>query len=134
MGACDSYFDAEAFDSLPDMFPTFMAGGQMVELVSNFRGRITGLAGYDVIRDLPSFNYMEVGSHIAVGQELALTIDLFTCAGAFILCHPDKDQVAQDEATIRRMEIDGSLFELASKDDADADLDALLPAAEISKE
>merc|ERR1712217_71209 len=58
---------------------------------------------------------MEVGSHIAVGQELALTIDLFTCAGAVILCHPDKDQVAQDEATIRRMELDGSLFELEDK-------------------
>merc|ERR1712061_950844 len=73
--ACDSYFDAEAFDALPDIFPTFTAGGQMVELVSNFSGRITGLAGYDVIRALPSFNYMEVGSHIAVGQELSLTID-----------------------------------------------------------
>merc|ERR1712190_539844 len=69
--ACDSYFDGEAFDALPDMFPTFKAGGQMVELVSNFSGRITGLPGYDAIKALPSFDYMEVGSHIAVGQELA---------------------------------------------------------------
>lgn len=110
--ACDSYFDAEAFNDLPDMFPTFMAGGQMVELVSHFTGCITGLSGYDVIRALPSCNFMEVGSHIAVGQDLELTVDLFTCAGAVILCHPDKHQVAQDEATIRRMELDGSLFEL----------------------
>merc|ERR1712056_169372 len=66
-------FDGAAFDALPDMFPTFKAGGQMVELVSNFSGRITGLPGYDVIKALPSFDYMEVGSHIAVGQELALT-------------------------------------------------------------
>merc|ERR1712190_312938 len=126
--------DGEAFDALPDMFPTFKAGGQMVELVSNFSGRITGLPGYDGIKALPSFDYMEVGSHIAVGQELAFTIDLFTCAGAIILCHPSKEQVAEDEATIRRMELDGSLFELASKDNADADLDALLPAAEIKTE
>merc|ERR1712203_219223 len=112
--ACDSYFDADAFDALPDMFLTFKAGGQMVELVSNFSGRITGLPGYDVIKALPSFDYMEVGSHIAVGQELALTIDLFTCAGAVILCHPNREQVAEDEAIIRQMELDGSLFQLAS--------------------
>merc|ERR1712217_812558 len=113
--ACDSYFHADAFDALPDHFPTFVAGGQMVELVSNFTGRIEALPGYETIKQLPSFNFMEVGGHIAVGQELALTIDLFTCAGAVILCHPDKDQVAQDEATIRRMELDGSLFELDDK-------------------
>jgi len=56
---------------------------------------------------------MEVGGHIAVGQDLELTIDLFTCAGAVILCHPEKKQVADDEAVIRQMEIDGSLFKLA---------------------
>jgi len=110
--ACDSYFDGEAFDALPDMYPGFMAGGQMVELVSNFTGRIVSCPGYEVIRQLPSFNFMEVGSHIAVGQDLELTIDLFTCAGAVILCHESKEQVKADEATIRQMEIDGSLFEL----------------------
>jgi biotin carboxylase len=110
--ACDSYFDGEAFDALPDMYPRFMAGGQMVELVSNFTGRIVSCPGYEVIRQLPSFNFMEVGSHIAVGQDLELTIDLFTCAGAVILCHESKEQVKADEATIRQMEIDGSLFEL----------------------
>jgi len=112
--ACDCYFDVAAFNALPDVFPPFMAGGQMVELVSNFTGRITGLPGYDIIKALPSFSYMEVGSHISIGQELELTIDLFTCAGAIILCHPCKMQVAEDEATIRRMELDGSLFQLAS--------------------
>jgi len=111
---CDSYFDGEAFDALPAMYPSFMAGGQMVELVSNFTGRIISLLGYEVIKQLPSFNFMEVGSHIAVGQDLELTIDLFTCAGAVILCHESKEQVKADEATIRRMEIDGSLFHLAS--------------------
>jgi hypothetical protein len=110
--ACDSYFDGEAFDALPVMYPRFMAGGQMIELVSNFTGRIVSCPGYEVIRQLPSFNFMEVGSHIAVGQDLELTIDLFTCAGAVILCHESKEQVKADEATIRRMELDGSLFEL----------------------
>jgi biotin carboxylase len=110
--ACDSYFDGEAFDALPVMYPRFMAGGQMIELVSNFTGRIVSCPGYEVIRHLPSFNFMEVGSHIAVGQDLELTIDLFTCAGAVILCHESKEQVKADEATIRRMELDGSLFEL----------------------
>ena len=56
---------------------------------------------------------MEVGGPIAVGQGLELTLDLFTCAGAVILCHPEKKQVADDEAVIRQMEIDGSLFKLA---------------------
>jgi hypothetical protein len=112
--ACDCYFDGAAFDALPDEFPSFMAGGQMVELVSHFTGRIEGLPGYEIIRSLPSFSFMEVGSHIAIGQELELTIDLFTCAGAAILCHPSKKQVAEDEATIRQMELDGSLFQLAT--------------------
>lgn len=112
--ACDCYFDGEAFAALPDDFPPFMAGGQMVELVSNFTGRIEGLPGYDTIRNLPSFNFMEVGSHITVGRDLELTIDLFTCAGAVILCHLNKEQVAEDEAIIRQMELDGSLFQLAS--------------------
>jgi biotin carboxylase len=111
--ACDSYFLASAFDALPDYFPAFMAGGQMVELVSNFTGRIEALPGYETIKQLPSFSFMEVGGHIAVGQELELTIDLFTCAGAVILCHSDKRQVADDEIVIRQMEIDGSLFKLA---------------------
>jgi len=111
--ACDCYFDGDSFDALPDHFPAFMAGGQMVELVSNFTGRIEALPGYETIKQLPSFSFMEVGGHIAVGQDLELTIDLFTCAGAVILCHPDKKQVADDEAVIRHMEVDGSLFKLA---------------------
>merc|ERR1712187_71208 len=111
--SCDCYFDGSAFDALPDCSPAFMAGGQMVELVSNFTGRIKALPGYDVIKQLPSFNFMEVGGHISVGQTLELTVDLFTCAGAVILCHPDKAQVALDEAKIRQMELDGSLFQLA---------------------
>merc|ERR1711988_1843894 len=115
--ACDCYFDGEAFAALPDDFPPFMAGGQMVELVSNFTGRIEGLPGYETIRNLPSFSFMEVGAHISVGQELALTTDLFTCAGAIILCHPSKKQVAEDEKKIRCMEVDGSLFELAISDE-----------------
>merc|ERR1712061_268614 len=114
--ACDSYFHAGAFDALPNHFPTFMAGGQMVELVSNFTGRIEALPGYETIKQLPSFNFMEVGSHISVGRELELTIDLFTCAGAVILCHPHKGQVAEDEAIIRQMERDGTLFQLAKLD------------------
>lgn len=111
--ACDCYFDGAAFDALPSMCSPFMAGGHMVELVSNFTGTIVGLPGYEIIKQLPSFNFMEVGSHISIGRELELTIDLFTCAGAVILCHESKKQVAKDEATIRQLEIDGGLFELA---------------------
>merc|ERR1712217_911713 len=112
--ACDCYFDGEAFAALPDVFPPLKGGGRMVELVSNFTGRIEGLPGYDIIKQLPSFNFIEVGSHITVGRDLELTIDLFTCAGAVILCHPSKEQVAEDEAIIRQMELDGSLFQLAN--------------------
>merc|ERR1712050_346428 len=114
--ACDCYFDGRAFDALPDVFPPFVAGGQMVELVSNFTGRIEGLPGYEIIKKLPSFSFMEVGSHISIGKELELTIDLFTCAGAVILCHPSKKQVEEDEATIRQKELDRSLFQIAKPD------------------
>ena len=65
--ACDCYFDVAAFNALPDVFPPFMAGGQMVELVSNFTGRITGLPGYDIIKALPSFSYMEVSGRCVNG-------------------------------------------------------------------
>merc|ERR1712154_520946 len=68
--AADALLDEEAFNRVPDVHPAFCAGGQMVELVSNFEGVITALPGYDAIRALPSFSFMEVGSHIAVGAKL----------------------------------------------------------------
>merc|ERR1712178_668207 len=110
--AVDALVDEQAFKGLPDVYPQFKASGQMVELVSNFEGTIVGLPGYNKIKSLPSFNFMEVGSHIAIGNYLQPTIDLFTAAGAVILCHPDPNVVIEDEAAIRQMEIDGSLFEL----------------------
>jgi len=110
--AADALLEGDAFNLLPDVYPAFKAGGQMVELVSNFKGVIRGLPGYDKIRALPSFSFMEVGSHIAVGAQLQKTIDLFTSAGAVILCHQDPEVVARDEAIIRQMELDGSLFDL----------------------
>lgn len=110
--AADAILDEDAFNRLPDVYPSFCAGGQMVALVSNFEGVIAALPGYDAIQALPSFSSMEVGSHIAVGAQLQKTIDLFTAGGLVILCHPDPKVVAKDEAFIRQMELDGGLFEL----------------------
>jgi hypothetical protein len=84
-----------------------------VILVSFSRGKVIGTPGYDVIRSLQSFVYMETG--IKVGSFVERTVDLLTGIGSAILMHEDEDVVCKDIETIRNLEKNNELFEFERK-------------------
>jgi hypothetical protein len=56
----DAYMDPLRFHALPDKMPSpFKAAGQECCLVSYSRGIVKSTPGYEVIRRLPSFVYLE---------------------------------------------------------------------------
>ncbi len=106
----DSYLDKKQFMITPNMPPTpFRASGQEVILVSYSRGRVIGTPGYDIIRDLQSFVYMETG--IKVGSFVERTVDLLTGIGSVILMHEDESVLSADISRVREMELNNELFE-----------------------
>ncbi|KAL7527822.1 hypothetical protein ACHAXR_007267 [Thalassiosira sp. AJA248-18] len=110
--ACvDSYLDKKAFHSLPEIPPSpAKAFGQEVILVSYAEGDVIGTPGYDDIKELESFVYLETG--ISIGCKVEHTVDLVTSVGSVILLHEDEDVVKRDIAKIREMEKNNELFEL----------------------
>jgi len=110
----DSYLDKKQFSITPNLPRTpFKAFGQEVILVSFSRGKVIGTPGYDVIRSLQSFVYMETG--IKVGSFVERTVDLLTGIGSAILMHEDEDVVRKDIETIRNLEKNNELFEFERK-------------------
>jgi hypothetical protein len=108
--SADAYLDKKAFMTLPDMPPApFKAAGQEVILVSFSRGKVTSTAGFEIIKQLPSFVYLETG--VKVGTNVTQTVDLFTGIGSVILMHPDKEILEHDIRKIRQMEKANLLFE-----------------------
>jgi len=106
----DSYLDKKQFSITPNLPPTpFKASGQEVILVSFSRGKVIGTPGYDVIRNLQSFVYMETG--IKVGSFVERTVDLFTGIGSVILMHEDESVLNTDISRVREMELNNELFE-----------------------
>jgi hypothetical protein len=106
----DSYLDKKQFSIVPNLPPTpFKASGQEVILVSFSRGKVIGTPGYDVIRGLQSFVYMETG--IKVGSFVERTVDLLTGIGSVILMHEDVSVLNADISLIREMERNNELFE-----------------------
>jgi hypothetical protein len=109
--AADSYLDAQKFDQLPDRPPSpFLAAGQWVLLVSFTEGKVKSCPGYERIKALDSFVYLE--SAIDAGCRIDYTTDLFTNVGSAILMHADEAQLRSDVEAIRKMEKDCALFEL----------------------
>ena len=51
-----------------------------------------------------------------VGDCVQKTIDLFTVTGMAVLIHSDPEVLAADVALIRKMEVEGDLFLLGSRD------------------
>lgn len=106
----DSYLDKKQFSITPNLPPTpFKASGQEVILVSFSRGRVIGTPGYDIIRHLQSFVYMETG--IKVGSFVERTVDLLTGIGSVILMHEDESVLNADISLVRKMELNNELFE-----------------------
>ena len=107
----DAYLDKKAFYSLPNIPPSpAKAFGQEVILVSFAEGLVTGTPGYDVIKQLKSFLYLETG--VTVGSYVEHTVDLVTSVGSVILIHSSEDVLQRDIATIRELERNNELFEL----------------------
>lgn len=106
----DAYLGAKEFDALPAEPPSpLKSAGQEVILVSRSRGTVTATPGFDVIRSLESFVYLE--SAVERGTMVDYTTDLFTGIGSTILMHPDREVLEADVATIRKMEENNELFE-----------------------
>lgn len=71
-------------------------------------GEVVGTPGYDVIKQLDSFVYLETG--VSVGSHVEHTVDLVTSVGSVILLHEDEEVVKKDIATIRSLEKNNELF------------------------
>lgn len=105
----DAFLEEKSFNKLPLIPPSpFKASGQEVILVSFSRGKVKSTPGYEVIKQLPSFVYLETG--VKPGTEIDYTIDLFTGIGSVILMHPDKEVLQKDIDFIRYMETINGLF------------------------
>jgi biotin carboxylase len=109
----DSYLDSRQFMITPDKPPSpFKACGQEVILVSFSRGVVKSTPGFEEIKNLESFVYLETG--VRQGTHVDYTIDLFTGIGSVILMHEDADVVERDVRRIRQLEKENTLFEYAS--------------------
>jgi len=109
----DSYLDSRQFMITPDRMPSpFKAAGQEVILVSFSRGIVKSTPGFEKIKQLDSFVYLETG--VKPGSFVDYTIDLFTGIGSVILINHDKEALEQDVETIRRMERENLLFDFAA--------------------
>jgi len=99
----DAYMEPERFHALPDKTPSpFKAAGQECCLVSYSKGTVKSTPGYEVIKNLPSFVYLE--TRVGPGSDVEYTTDLFTDIGSAILLHEDPEVVNKDIAFIRYME------------------------------
>jgi hypothetical protein len=106
----DAYLDEEAFAALPGVPPSpFKAAGVEIFLVSFSRGTVAATPGFDIIKQLPSFVYLETG--VQEGSQVDYTIDLFTSVGSVLLMHYDRTVLEADVARIREMEENNTLFE-----------------------
>lgn len=107
----DAYLDKKAFWNLPAIPPSpAKAFGQEVILVSYAEGDVIGTPGYDEIKELESFVYLETG--VSIGSKVEHTIDLLTSVGSVIVMHSDEEVVKRDVAKIRGMEKANKLFKL----------------------
>jgi biotin carboxylase len=105
----DSYLNSRQFTITPDKPPSpFKAHGQEVILVSFGRGKVRATPGFEEIKHLESFVYLETG--VKKGSSVDYTVDLFTGIGSVILMHKDKDVVERDVHRIREMEKEDQLF------------------------
>jgi biotin carboxylase len=105
----DAYLDKMHFSKIPDEPPSpFKAFGLELLLVSFSRGEVKSTPGFDAIRQLPSFVYLETG--VKEGSVVDYTVDLFTSVGSVILMHFDGETLEQDVARIREMEQNNTLF------------------------
>ena len=106
----DSYLDKQKYSTIPDIYPSpFKAAGQEVYLVSRGRGKVKSTPGFDRIKEMPSFVYLETG--VVPGGNVDFTIDLFTALGSVLLMHKDSAVLEADIKQIREMEENDEIIE-----------------------
>ncbi|KAL3914560.1 MAG: hypothetical protein SGARI_000059 [Bacillariaceae sp.] len=106
----DSYLDKAKFSTIPDVYPSpFKGYGQEVFLVSKGRGTVRSVPGFEVIKDLPSFVYLETGVH--PGSSIDFTTDFFSALGCVILMHKDPEVVKADVKKITELEDKNEIIE-----------------------
>jgi len=105
----DAFLDKAEFSRLPSKpVSPFKAAGQEVILVSCARGVVRATPGFEEIKQLQSFVYLETG--VQPGTFVDYTIDLFTGIGSVILMHHDSKVLEADVERIRQMERENQLF------------------------
>lgn len=105
----DAFLDKKQFSILPSKPPSpYKASGQEVILVSFGRGVVKTTPGFEDIKQMPSFVYLETG--VRPGSKVDYTIDLFTGIGSVILMHKDPAVLEEDIRRIRDMEKNNELF------------------------
>jgi biotin carboxylase len=106
----DSYLDKAKFSTIPIIYPSpFKAAGQEVYLVSKGRGTVRSVPGFEVIKELPSFVYLETG--VRPGSSVDFTTDLFSALGCVILMHRDPEVVKADVSKIGELEEKNEIIE-----------------------
>lgn len=110
----DAFLDKKQFSVLPSKPPSpFKASGQEVILVSFDRGVVKTTPGFEEIKRMPSFVYIETG--VRPGSRVDYTIDLFTGIGSVILMHKDSAVLEEDIRRIRDMEKNNELFTIEKR-------------------
>jgi biotin carboxylase len=106
----DSYLDKQKYSIIPDVYPSpSKAAGQEVYLVSRGRGKVKSTPGFDLIKEMPSFVYLETG--VVPGGSVDFTVDLFTALGSVLLMHKDPAVVEADIKKIRELEENDEMIE-----------------------
>ncbi len=106
----DSYLDKQKYSSIPEVYPSpFKAAGQQVYLVSRGRGTVKSTPGFDIIKEMPSFVYLETG--VVAGGSVDFTVDLFTALGSVLLMHKDPAVLEADIKKIRELEENDEIIE-----------------------
>lgn len=99
----------KSFALLPNKPPSpFKASGQEVILVSYGRGIVKATPGFEEIKNMKSFVYLETG--VRPGSRVDYTVDLFTGIGSVILMHKDANVLEEDIRRVREMEKNNDLF------------------------
>ena len=85
-----------------------------------------GTPGFDAVRRLRSYVSLEENVH--VGDRVQKTIDNFTVTGLAVLIHSDPEVLAEDISLIRKMEVEGSLFDVQGEDSPRSPVRGVLPS------
>lgn len=95
--------DHDDWDAIPARPPAELrCAGRLVKLVAPAAGRLRAVRHVEQIEALPSFAALRLAAE--VGEEVARTVDLNSCAGDVVLLSADADAVEDDYQTLRALQ------------------------------